>query len=249
VNQTLRTTIAWSYSLLDAPERTLFRRLSVFAGGCTLEAAESVVALLGERPVDVFDELGSLVDKSLLQMRDQAGEPRFTMLETIREFAHEELQASGEEAATRQAHARHVVALVESMRAPLAGPDQAHATARLVAEQDNVRSALRYLLDSDELETVGHLLRLLTHFWWVRGQMGEARRWANEVLARPAPLLAQARAGYVAGTAAVEQGDDDAMATRRNTARWRSAEAICSAWPELGTVWRSSPCCGKTTTS
>jgi predicted ATPase/transcriptional regulator with XRE-family HTH domain len=210
-HQTLRTTIAWSYSLLDAPERTLFRRLSVFAGGCTLEAVESVAALLGERPVDVLNELGSLVDKSLLQVRDQAGEPRFTMLETIREFAHEELQASGEEAATRQAHACHVVTLVESMRAPLAGPNQAQATARLAAEQDNVRAALRYLLDSDELETVGHLLRLLAHFWWVRGQMGEARRWANEVLARPAPMLAQARAAYVAGTAAVEQGDDDAM--------------------------------------
>jgi predicted ATPase len=211
-HQTLRTTIAWSYGLLDPQEQTLFRRLSVFAGGCTLDAAEGVATVLEDRHVDILDGLGSLVDKSLLQMREVAGEPRFSMLETIREFAQEELQASGEEDATRQAHARSVVALVEGMRTRLSGPDQVQSLAGLAAEQDNLRAALRYLLDSADLESASHLLRLLAHFWWVRGQMAEARRWANEVLSLAGPTLARARAAYVAGTAAVEQGDNSAMA-------------------------------------
>ncbi|MBV9328954.1 MAG: helix-turn-helix domain-containing protein [Chloroflexi bacterium] len=211
-HQTLRTTMAWSYSLLDAPERTLFRRLSVFSGGCTLEAAESVATAPAGAHLEVLDGLGSLVDKSLLQMREDAGEPRFIMLETIREFAQEELRACGEEVATREAHTRQVVEYVQAMRPRLSGPDQVRAMALLAAEQGNLRAALRYLLDSDQLEAFGHLLRLLAHFWWVRGQMAEARRWANEVLTRVTPsALVQARAAYVAGTAAVEQGDEDAF--------------------------------------
>ena len=103
--RTLRDTIAWSYDLLDEPERRLFRRLAVFVGGCTLEAAEAVCNADGDLGIDVFDGIASLVDKSLLRQEDGPdGEPRFTMLETIREYGLEQLQASGEEAAIRRRH-------------------------------------------------------------------------------------------------------------------------------------------------
>jgi predicted ATPase len=213
--RTLRTTIAWSYDLLNDGERALFRHLAVFAGGCTLTSAESVAGSDATAEDDMLEGLGSLVDKSLLQVRaEPGGEPRFTMLETIREFAREMLETSGEEAAIRERHARHIVALVEEIAPRLWGPEQVQWLARLAVEQDNVRAALRTLLDAGELAAVGRLLRSLAYYWWMHGLLREARRWAEEALALGAgssPAV-QACARFVVGLAAMDQGDETAAA-------------------------------------
>src|SRR5262249_16655510 len=112
--QTLRTAIAWSYDLLNEGERRVFRRLAVFAGGCTLEAGEAVCNQAGDLGLDVFDGIASLVDKSLLRHEDPVeGEPRFRMLETIREYGLEQLAASGEAAALQRRHAEYYLRLAE----------------------------------------------------------------------------------------------------------------------------------------
>jgi predicted ATPase/DNA-binding XRE family transcriptional regulator len=155
--QTLRATIAWSHRLLTPEEQFLFRRLAVFAGGCTLEAAESICVLPDvagstdvpstERPVeiDVLDALASLADKSLVvQYEVLAGEPRFQMLETIREFARDQLAASGEEETLLRKHAEYYLAMVETTGALLFAGTQKRV--RLADEQDNVQAALRWLV-------------------------------------------------------------------------------------------------------
>lgn len=115
--QTLRDAIAWSYDLLAEAEKTLFARLAAFAGGCTLEAAEAVCDAGGDLGIDVLDGLGSLLDKSLLQQEERAGKPRFVMLETIREFAFERLEASGAAQAIRPAHANFFLAFAQQAEA------------------------------------------------------------------------------------------------------------------------------------
>ena len=157
--QTLRDTIAWSYDLLDMPERTLFRRLAVFSGGCTLEAAETIcnpprepsrgdaTSVLGERfsEINVFQALLSLVDKSLVDQADGLdGLPRFRMLETIRAFASEQLVASGEEAMVRREHATYYLSLVRATGALLFASE--HKQAMQAAEQGNVQAALQWLV-------------------------------------------------------------------------------------------------------
>jgi predicted ATPase len=146
--QTLRSTIAWSYHLLNAQEQRLFRRLSVFVGGCTLEAAEAVCAALGDGDgaVPVLDGVASLLDKSLLQHTEQAGEegeePRLRLLETIREYGLEALETSGEMEAAQHAHALYYLALAEEAEAELEGPQQVRWLQRLEREHDNLRAAL-----------------------------------------------------------------------------------------------------------
>jgi predicted ATPase/transcriptional regulator with XRE-family HTH domain len=230
--QTLRNTIIWSHSLLDEAERALFRRLSVFAGGCSLDGVEAVCTAPDTSDGDVLTGLGSLVDKSLLQMRAIAGEPRFMMLETIREFARGELLASGEEGTIREAHARYMVALVEEIEPRLWGPDQVSWINWLVAEEDNVRAALRWLLDAGEIEAVGRLLRPLGYFWWVQGRMVEARQWSEEVLALGTniPASVRARACLVLGHVLAEQ--DDAAALAALTEARTLARAMGERWVE-----------------
>jgi predicted ATPase/transcriptional regulator with XRE-family HTH domain len=150
--QTLRNTIAWSYDVLQPDEQRLLRRAAVFAGGCTLEAAAAVCMLpsavaspAGDLPAGILDGLTSLVDKSLMYEEDGPdGEPRFLMLETIREYASEQLVAHGEESALRRQHARYYLALVEATGAILFAA--ARERTRLAAEQDNIQTALRWLV-------------------------------------------------------------------------------------------------------
>jgi len=158
-HQTLRQVIAWSYDLLEAGEQALFRRLAVFARGCTLEAAEAVCQAVHDsaagpgRSLEVLDGVASLLDKSLLRQPEQAsGEPRFRMFETIREYGLERLTASGEEPAVRCAHADYYLALVEAAEPTLTGPEQAIWLERLEAEHDNLRAALRWAEESREVE-------------------------------------------------------------------------------------------------
>ncbi len=185
--RTLREAIRWSHDLLAEGERALYRRLSVFAGGWTLEAAEAV-ASVGERSVgDPLAILGSLVDKSLA-MRVPAGPDalRFGMLETIRAFGAECLDEAGEAEPTRNRHASVFLELAEEAEPHLRGLDQKRWLDGLEVEHDNLRAALRWTIESgrsaDALRIVGALWR----FWHMHGHLDEGRRWAEEVLALPA---------------------------------------------------------------
>ena len=212
--QTLRNTIEWSYNLLDAQEQRLFRRLAVFAGGYTLEAAEAVSAQGDDAALPVLVGVASLIDKSLLQQtRLEAEEPRFLMLETIREYGLEALAVSGEVAITRQAHAAYYLALAEEAEPELGGRQQAVWLTRLEQEQENLRAALRWLLERGEVErSVEKALRLsiaLQRFWLVRGHWSEGRDFLERALAASEGVtaLVRAKALYTAGIFAMRQGD------------------------------------------
>jgi predicted ATPase/transcriptional regulator with XRE-family HTH domain len=172
--RTLRNTIAWSYDLLSASEQALFRRLGVFAGGCTLAAVEAVC---GERTgVDVLNGLGSLVDQSLLRNEDGPdGEPRFLMLATVREFALERLGAAGEEPAARTAHAADYLGLAEAAAGELRGPSSEAWFGRLDREHDNLRAALDWQIETGEAEQAIQLAGALWYFWWARTYRREGR--------------------------------------------------------------------------
>lgn len=206
-HQTLRQAIAWSYDLLDADDQTLVRRLSVFAGGHTVEAAESVAspAMAG----GVLEGLASLVDKNLLRQETQPdGEPRFTMLETIREFGLERLGTAGEEAEARRAHRDVFLGIVERASADLSGPQQVTWLDQLAREHENLRLALEWSVASAEWEPAERLAAGLWRFWLVRGHLTEGRNRLQHLLSLiPArsprrPLLLTA-----AGTLAHNQGD------------------------------------------
>jgi predicted ATPase len=193
--QTMRTTIAWSEALLTPAEQRLFRRLAVFVGGCTLEAAETVcVASDGTEPlaIDLLDGLQRLVDQSLIQQRpgdkDIDGEPRFGMLHVIREFALEHLEASGEAEALRRAHAQFVLTLAAASPVGLSAGSDARWLARLEQERYNVRAALGWALDRGEVRLSLRLGGGVAPFWWARGYYAEGRRWLAHIVAGGSPL-------------------------------------------------------------
>jgi predicted ATPase/DNA-binding CsgD family transcriptional regulator len=215
--QTLRGALDWSYGLLSPTEQALFRRLSVFAGGCTLEDAEGVCA--GDA---VLDGLASLVDKSLLRQEAVGSEARFAMLDTLRGYAREHLEASGEADALRRRHAERYLALAEAAAPRLHGPRQEEWLARLEAEHDNLRQALRYAIEGGAAETGLRLVEALWWFWLVRGRLTEGRAHLARLLAMPSaadPAELRAKALYAAGTLALYQSDYDA-------ARARFAESV-----------------------
>jgi len=195
--QTLRGAIDWSYGLLDAAEQKLFRRLSVFVGGCTLEAAEAVCNTKRDLELDVLDGMASILDKSLQQVHPTLGESRFVMLETIREYGLEHLVASGEEAATRRAHAAYYLVLAEEQEATQeTDPVTTEWLDRLELEHDNIRAALEWLIQS--------------RFWEMREHLTEGRDFLARVLKLPgaAPRTQiRARALFAASVLASEQRD------------------------------------------
>jgi predicted ATPase/DNA-binding CsgD family transcriptional regulator len=198
-HRALRDTIGWSVELLDDDERTLFRRLSVFAGGCTLEAVEEVCE--GD-----LDALGSLVDKSLVR----ADGERFGMLETIREYASELLDVSAEAEDVRRAHADNYLRLAQAAAPGLAASDQAMWRATLETDHDNLRAALRFSLDAGDATTALQLCAFLWRFWFERGYLSEGRLWLDESLAaasEASPTRARALSGN--GVLAHYQGDYD----------------------------------------
>jgi predicted ATPase len=180
--QTLRNTIAWSYDLLPPEEQRLFRRLGVFAGGCTIAAAEAVA---GDRTGQaVLDGLTALVEQSLLHTEDGPdGEPRFVMLATVRDFALEQLDAAGEAAAVRAAHAVHFLTLADAAAAEFRGPADDAWMARLDCEHDNLRAALSWLLDRGEAEQAMQLAGAVWWFWRTRNHLREGRDWLTRALA------------------------------------------------------------------
>ena len=237
--QTLRAAIAWSYDLLAPAEQALFARLAVFAGGWTLEAAEAGVggapAAGAEPPVDgldVLEGLASLVDKSLVRQAEAEGpeaEPRFAMLETVREFARERLAAGGEAAALRRAHAAYYLALAEQAAPELEGPRQLTWLGRLEAEHENLRQALRWSQESGQAAPGLRLAAALWPFWRSRGRHREGRAWLEAALALPgaaARTPARAAALCVAGSLAGALGDGAAARAR--------LEASVALWRELG---------------
>ncbi len=187
--QTLRGTIRWSYELLTSDEQRLFVHLALFVGGCTFEAAEAVC------DADV-DTLQSLVEKSLVRTREAAGRARYWMLETIREFAGEQLEGLGDADALRRRHAEFFVALAEQADPHLRhGPDQQLWSDRIAADYDNIRAAMNFALRWEPLVAL-RLIGRLTFFVWQRGGFEEARAWAEAVLAesvgRPEELVGRA---------------------------------------------------------
>jgi len=219
--QTLRKTIKWSYDLLSAEEQRLFRRLAVFVGGCTLEAAEAVSSAMGDGMTNVLDAITSFIDKSLIRQGEQeGGEPRLVLLEMIREYTSECLESSGEAEAARHAHAGYFLTLAEEAEPALRGPQQVMWLERLEREHDNLRAALRWSLEQGEVsQCTERALRMgsaLWRFWQVRGHVSEGRQWLEKALtesrAGVAPVRAQAL--YAAGMLAMDQGDYN-QATQR----------------------------------
>jgi predicted ATPase len=205
--QTLRSAIDWSYNLLDRRWRRLFAMLALFVGGCTIEAAEAVCGELG-----LLADLQSLVDKSLLHYQAGADDqPRFTMLETIREYAREVLDASGESASVQQRHAEYYAALVQTaVPALLGGEQQGVWLNRLEIEYNNIRAALAWSLDhGPDAEFALRFTDALFMFWNHRSYFSEGRRWLEAAAALAVePTLLRARVLNRAGGFAWGQGDD-----------------------------------------
>jgi non-specific serine/threonine protein kinase len=210
--RTLRATMDWSYGLLSEDERALFRNLSVFAGGFTLEAAEAVASGEGVEETEVLDLLTSLVDKSLIIVDERDAESRYRLLETARQYGWEKLQESGEADRVRRRHAEFYVALAEE---PASGTEGQGALLRkLGAEHDNFRAAQRWFMgpNASELD-VEWGLRLATALgrqrFWAAYALSERRGWLDRALAndRTSPQLLRARALYEAGWLATVQGD------------------------------------------
>ena len=214
--QTLRGTIQWSYDLLDRAERVLFRRLAVFAGGCTLEAAEAVCNADADLSLDVLDGLAALVEKSLLRQRDgPGGEPRFTMLQTVRDFATELLEASTEEDALRRRHATYFLALGEAAEVHFRGPDEHQWLAWLAVDYDNLRAALVWSVAKDDAEAAMRLAGALRNFWLARGLLTEGREWLERALALPgATSRTVARAKALSARGFLANGQDDQQTVR-----------------------------------
>ncbi|GAC1394914.1 MAG: tetratricopeptide repeat protein [Chloroflexota bacterium] len=222
--RTLRNTIVWSYGLLDAADQALFRRLATFAGGCTLEAAEAVCGA-EPRPDDplaghdLLDALASLVEKSLLRLEEAPAhrekapevvasgpadeEPRFSLLYTIREYARERLEATGEAAAVHGRHLAYYLRLAEEAEPHLVGAAQAVWLARLEREHDNVRTALGWALERGDTEQGLRVGAALWRFWWVRGYLTEGRTWLARLLAQTATARTAARAMALHGAGAL----------------------------------------------
>jgi predicted ATPase/DNA-binding XRE family transcriptional regulator len=184
--QTLRSTVAWSHDLLDEAEQTLFRRLSVFAGSFALEAAEEVCEPITPADGDVLEDLAALVDNSLLvsvaESSSASDEPRFMMLETIREYAAEHLRSEGEAEEMDRAHALYYLALAEAAQ-PEASPQMFEEwLAVLEREHDNLRAALRWAIRHREVDIGARLGLMMWRFWSENFHLGEGRRWLEEVL-------------------------------------------------------------------
>ena len=207
--QTLRMTLDWSYDLLEPDAQRLFARLAVFAGGCTLSSAEAVCAGDGS----VLEGLTTLVDESLVRQREtDTGEPRFSMLEIVREYALERLSRSGDADETRRRHLEHFVSLAEEAEPKLADRDQIAWFARLEDEHDNLRAALAFALESDDSSSALRLAVGVRRFWQIHGYLVEGRQALEAALAATPDVPSELRANALnmSGILAGEQGEFEA---------------------------------------
>ena len=188
-HQTLLATMEWSYGLLAEGERVLLRRLAVFAGGWTLEAAEAICAGDGVAAGGILDLMTQLLDKSLVAMEERRGEARYRLLETVRQYGRDRLEEAGEAAAVRRLHRDWYVDLAEQADAKLYGPEQELALARLEAEHDNFRAALEWSRSAkDGAPASLRLAGALGWFWYLHGHWSEGRAWLEEALGRGADV-------------------------------------------------------------
>jgi non-specific serine/threonine protein kinase len=215
--RTLRALLDWSHDLLGEGERVLLRRLAVFAGGWTLEAAEFVCAGDGLAPNEILDLLSGLVAKSLVLTVEHAVEIRYRFLETLREYAAEKLRETDEETVLRERHRDFIIALAERAEPELAGPRQVTWLQRLDKEHDNLRAALAWTVECGDLEGGVRLGAALLRFWLTRGFYSEGHCWLADLLVRSdtppssAPVARiHVRALQAAGRLAAKHGDHDA---------------------------------------
>jgi predicted ATPase/Tfp pilus assembly protein PilF len=240
--QTLRNAIGWSYDLLNEDERALFRQMSVFVGGCSLEGVggvrsqESGVGNQDRLPTPdsrflgpLLDGLESLIDSSLVRQEVIGGtEPRFWMLETIREYGLERLEESGEAAATAARHAGFYCELAEQAEGELQGAEQAAWLERLEREHDNLRAAIGSSLERGDFETAARICGALRRFWYLHAHLSEGRTWLAKVLEQgdTLPPALRARVLHAEVVLAWSQGDHEAAR--------RSAGQSLRIWQELG---------------
>ncbi len=227
-HQTLRAAIGWSYDLSTGADQRLFRQLSVFVGGFTLDLAEAVCGSTLDAEVDVVEGIGRLIDQSLLRRQegeggeggevgewDEAGEPRFLMLETVRAFGLEALEASGEAADVRRAHAAACLDLAERAEPELTGADQAVWLDRLEVEHDNLRAALAWAEEVGAPEVGVRIATALWRFWLVRGHLAEGRDRLDRLLARAGDRIsAGLRARALNGLATLVHNHGDNLRAR-----------------------------------
>jgi predicted ATPase len=211
--RTLHNTLDWSYRLLPASEQALFARLGVFAGPFSLPAAEAVGADSPDQgqatgPEPVLETLGSLVDSSLVQADTRCGEPRFSLLETIREYALERL-GDGDWVQAHDRHGAYFLALAEPAAAELAGPGQLTWLDRLEAEHDDLLAAMSWLVDHGPPERALRLFSATWKFWWLRGHAAEFTRLGKQIVASSERLPPQQRAIALsaAGFILISNGD------------------------------------------
>jgi predicted ATPase/DNA-binding CsgD family transcriptional regulator len=192
--QTLRNTIAWSYHLLDKHEQRLFRRLSVFVGGCTLDAVETVCYETQQEALSTLDDIASLIDKSLLEQVATEGEARLMMLETIREYGLECLHETGEAEHIQNAHARYFLQMVEELEPHYFSARATAVLDQLESEFENLRAALTWLAESGEKELAFRLAVASWWFWYARGHLSEGRQWFAQLLRSSEGIAAHLRA-------------------------------------------------------
>ena len=209
-HQTLQETLNWSYELLDAQSQAFFRRYSVFVGGWTLDAAQAIVGCEGQEMTidDVFEQMEFLIDQSLVKRMpceemssEENGEPRFYLLETIREYARGQLEALGEQACIQQRHAHYYVALIDRTELNAAASEQSTSLALLVREQGNLRAVLDWAIEHNEAEIALHMNNALGRFWEIRMQFREAHRWIDAVFKMKADTSFAIRAQLLMGAA------------------------------------------------
>ena len=247
-HQTLRAALDWSHDLLSEPERILLLRLAVFAGGCTLQAAESVCASGAVGDWEVLDLLTALVGKSLVEMAEHNGGARYRLRETMRQYAQERLAASGEMAEVHTRHLRWCIAQAEQGVPAIIGPGQRAWLDHLAVEHDNLRAALSWILLEETRQHAGvgaalRLVGLLWPFWWHHGHLHEGRRWLEDVLAISGDMRTTDRAHTLdgAGVLAADQGDYARAAAlhEESLALWRDLgdrQGIAAALNNGGSV-------------
>lgn len=210
--QTLRNTLMWSYDLLDEQEQCLFRQLSIFVGGCTVEAIEKVGTAVCSAPIPILHTLASLLDKNLLQQIEQAnGVPRLKMMETIREFGLERLDAHGETEVARRAHAEYYLTFAEEVEPKLLRVDQQWWLGLLDQEYENLRAALHWSLEQGALEITLRLGGALWRFWLIRGYLSEELLWLEQAIQGIEGVRSSVRAKALisAGALGYQRGENE----------------------------------------
>jgi predicted ATPase len=210
--RTMSATLDWSHDLLSEPEKALFRRLSVFAGGFSLEAAEAVGSAGGDDAETMLHLLGGLVEQSLVKVDAEANddERRYGMLEPIRQYAIEEREEFREGGTAGRNHAAFFLNLAERACPELRGPRQVEWLKRLDRENGNLQAAISWALSANELDTAARMGWALWLFWWLRGYQREGRRWMEALTERDLPEKSRTIASAVAGIMAYTQGDHEA---------------------------------------